>query len=186
MSAITTTDIEEVKLAREAGVLLEIEGRRIASSNGTIFVGCSDGDQFADLYRFHTTTCKCDEVRHHPLLLNGGALLLSSNSPITGAKRDGRVLLRHIHVASRIKGIKTLVLYTHCPCGVAYGAKLDIFEVVRLLVEAKLRIRLRNGGRGISISCFIHVDYGNRKRTYFVDRIKATEFLKTQGREIRS
>ncbi|HEY4499382.1 MAG TPA: hypothetical protein VJH94_04975 [Candidatus Paceibacterota bacterium] len=178
----------QIKSAREIGALLEIEGRQIKSSEGTIFVGCSDGDQFNDVYRHHCHVCEV--LRHHPLLLNGGAMLLSKHSPIRGAKRDGTVFLRHINAASCIKHITTVVLYVHAPCGVARAAKLDFWEVMRLLVEAKLRLLSQRGSRKLKISCFCHVDFNGgdspqKKRTYFVDREAMTELLKANGREVR-
>ena len=175
MSAtITPTDLRYIVAAREAGALLKIEKHRIKSAEGTIFVGCSDGDCFSDLYAHH---CKvCTTPRHHPLLLNGGALLLSHHSPVHGAKKDATVLLRHIKAARNIKGIHTVVLYVHAPCGVAHKMKLDFLEVFRLLIEAKLRLRAQKGFGSINMSCFLHTDNG-KMRTYFVDRKVATEFL---------
>lgn len=186
---LTATDREQILTAREANALLPIENHRVEASVGTIFVGCSDGDQFKDVYEHH---CKvCANLRHHPLLLNGGALLLSPHSPIRGAKKDGTVLLRHVNAASRIKGIHSIVLYVHAPCGVARAAKLDFFEVMRNLLEGKRRLRAQRGCSRLKVTCFCHVDYPSatsevRKRTYFVNRAKMTEFLTAHGREIRA
>ncbi len=190
MLHLSSTDRDQIKQAREAGALKEIQHHRIEDPAGTIFVACPDGDQFRDVYGHHCTLCAIE--RHHPLSLNGGALLLSRHSPILCAKKDGAVFLRHVKAASRLKGMRTVVLYVHAPCGVAYGSKLDFWEVLRLLVEAKLRLRHQRGLRKLKIACFVHVDYngnalaaGIKKRTYFVDRAVASEFLKTQGREVR-
>lgn len=190
MLHLSVTDRDQIVFARQAGALIEIQNHRIESSAGTIFVGCSDGDQFRDVYAHHCKVCALE--RHHPLLLNGGSLLLSKHSPIRGAKKDSAVLLRHIQAASSIKGIRTVVLYVHAPCGVAYRKHLDFLEVMRLLIEAKLRLRLQRGLSKLKFSCFCHVDFnglsgeGARKRTYVVDRKVMTEFLKTNAREVRS
>ena len=107
---LSSTDYKQAKLARseEVGALVEIQNHRIDSPKGTIFVGCSDGDQFKDVYTHHCKVCELD--RHHPLCLNGGGLLLSKYSPVRGAKMDSRTLLRHIQAASRIKDMHTVVL----------------------------------------------------------------------------
>lgn len=187
---LSRTDGEQIGLALEAGVLLPTQKHCIENPEGTILVPCPDGDHFHDVYSQHCTLCEIR--RHHPLCLNAGALLLSKHSPIRGAKMDGRTMLRHISGASKIKGMDTVVLYVHAPCGVAYGAKLDFFEVLRLLVEAKLRLRGQKKFAKLKIACFVHVAYQGpdfpnvRKRTYFVERKAAVAFLEKVGRPVRA
>ena len=183
MSEITAADRAHIVSARGARALLDIEGRRVSASQGTVFIGCPDGDRFKDVYDYHCHVC--NGVRHHPLLLNGGALLLSHHSPIWGAKGDGKTLVRHANAAARIKHIHTAILYAHWPCGVGVAAGLNFLEVLRLLLEAKMRLRSQRGFTNIKKFCFVHVDYGDRKRTYFVDRQVAEGFLKERGSEVR-
>ncbi|HEY4479314.1 MAG: hypothetical protein A3C06_01705 [Candidatus Taylorbacteria bacterium RIFCSPHIGHO2_02_FULL_46_13] len=185
---LTEVDHEQVRTARAANALVPVEKHRIQNPAGTILVPCPDGDQFRDVYGQHCRLCNIE--RHHPLSLNGGALLLSKHSPVRHAKLKGSALLLDIKETQGLKGMDTLALYVHAPCGVAYGTSLDFFEVMRLLIEAKLRLLAQRTLAKLKIVCFCHVDYPSatsevRKRTYFVNRAKTTEFLAANGREVR-
>jgi hypothetical protein len=185
MAHLTDTDRVQIETLREAGCLCDVDRYRIKSDKVTIFVGCADGDQLYDLYRHHCHIC-CGS-RHHALLLNGGALLLPRESRIHGAKKGGMVLMNHIVTASHLKGIHSVVLYTHAPCGAAGLVKLSFFDVMRYLAEAKLRLAVRSDLRHLTVSCFCHVDYGGgKKRTYYVHRRELTKFLTEHRRPPRS
>lgn len=190
---MTEIDRDQVLLARDRGALCEIDNHLIESSHGTVFVGCPDGDQFNDVYEHHCMMCP-GEIRHHPLLLNGGALLLSPSSPVPKAKWDGAVLMRHVQNATRIKGIHSVVFYAHVPCAVALQCSLDFLEVMRLLLEAKSHVRAFRLFSGLKFACFCHVDFGNgngsnghpKKRTYFVDREASIKLLRAHNRVLRA
>jgi len=175
-------DFNNIIVAR-TNVLHDIQGDKIACPKGTILIGCSDGDRFWDMYNHHCEIC--NHTRNHPLSLNGGALLISKRSPIRGARADGNTLLRHAHLAVSKKGFRTIILYVHTPCLVANTYDLDFLEVLRLLIEAKMRLRSCRGMSEVKMYCFFHVDYEHKKRTYFVARDPAIEFLASHGRPVR-
>ena len=185
MIELTDADRSFIKAARAAGALCDLDGEKIHAPNGTILLACADGDQFFELLHHHCHIAKT--VRHHALLLNGGPLLVAPASPIENAGTDGEVLLRHIDAAVPMKGIPTVVLCTHAPCGAARKANLDFLDVLRLLMEAKLRLRKSLDLKSVErIHCFCHVDHGgNHKRTYCVLRIPACAFLEALGRPVR-
>ena len=187
MAKLANSDMALIRKLRGVGVLCELDSGKIMSSCGTIFVGCPDADQFLDIYEHHCAMCD-GEIRHHPLCLNGGALLLSKHSPIPFARADGDALLRHVSEAAALKGISSIALYTHAPCGVAGKYKLDALEVTRLLLEAKMRLKNQRRFHGFKLHCFMHVDFSEErgcKRTYFVNKSAALDYLRDNDRPVR-
>ncbi len=152
----------------QAGVLLDVHPHLIDQSNGAIVVACSDGDQMPDVFKHHEKICAHhrEHSRIHLFALNGGAKLISENSPLRMYQED-EVLLSHIRVAREKKNIDTVVLYAHAPCAVAYDKKLSFAEVLELLFQGKERVKREIPG--VKVACFCHVDHGDgKKRTYFV------------------
>jgi hypothetical protein len=187
MSAVDLEQIEEGKEGKHAGAIVPVQSEKIGSARDTVLVPCADCDQFPEFYdHFCGVT---GGRRHQSLSLNGGPLLLSPLSPIELARIDGEVLLRHIKRAAEMKGIRAVALCSHVPCGAAYGAQLDFFETMRLLVEGKLWLRKQLCMPELKILCFCHADFNSsgkqKKRTYAVDRKVMTTFLKAKGREVR-
>ena len=185
MFHLSNVDREQIGVAEAAGVLPELDGDRI--KRGSIFVTCADGDQFRSV---HDGLCLVSETsRHHPLSLNGGALLMApmSAGDIPDAGIDGDVLLRHINQANQIKRIPSVVLCSHAPCGVAYGFGLDFFEVLRRMIEAKRRVRLALGFNDVEkVLCLLHIDYGEGvKKLHRIRKEKTVKFLEEQGRSVR-
>ncbi len=167
---ISPTDRNLVREMREFGVLRDAEGHRLDQASGVILVACADGDQMPDLFRFQAgmSDGQREVPRVHVLALNGGALLIPDGSPITNVGED-RVIIEHLRGAQGLKGISTVALYVHAPCGMAYGAQLSFEGVIGLLMQAKTRVK--EMVPGLRVACFCHVDKGEgNRRTYFVSR----------------
>jgi hypothetical protein len=155
---------------KEIGVLSDVAAHLIDEQHGAIMVTCSDGDQFSDVFAHHAQHI-CMTQRHdsriHLLALNGGAKLLAKDSPLLTVGEDA-VLLKHIGAGIALKGIQTVVLYAHAPCGVAYEEDLPFDQVLDLLFRGKQRVKEMYPST--KVACFCHVDDGEKKRTYFVSR----------------
>jgi hypothetical protein len=158
-----------IRLMRSVGVLEDLNPHRLDQKDGVIMVACADGDQMPDLFAHQARLVSAhrDAPRVHTLALNGGALLIPTRSPLRNkALREGDVLCQHITAARKLKGISTIVLYGHTPCGAAGLHDLGIHDCISLLVEAKAQIR-KTYPR-VPIACFFHVADGAKKRTYFI------------------
>lgn len=167
---ISSGDRELVRRMRECGVLRDADGHRLDQTSGVIVVACADGDQMPDLFRFQSAMSEGhrQDPRIHTIALNGGALLIPESSPIAMVGED-RVILEHVRGAQTLKGISTVALYAHAPCGMAYGAALSFEAVIGLLMRAKTRVK--EAVPGLKVACFCHVDKGDgNRRTYFVSR----------------
>ena len=170
MLVLSQTDREIVATMREFGVLADIDGHRVDQRNGVIMLPCSDGDQFPDVFRHQLRLTLAHRVspRIHPISMNGGALVIPRDSPLKGALPIGEVMLDQIWQAMQLKGITTVVLYAHAPCGMAATYDMNFAEVVATLFQAKMAVREEHPDA--KIICFAHVDAGDKKRTYFVSR----------------
>jgi len=162
----------EVRYLKELGVLQNIVDHRLEYERGAILVTCADGDRFPDVF---THQARLQERNGHPLRLhtlswNGGALILAPRSP---AVKRGRTTdldaIDQIRTAREMKGINTVALHIHTPCGVAHALNLDLASSLELHMAAKLR--LRSVIDGVCVTCFLHVDFGEGKmKTYYVSR----------------
>lgn len=170
---------EDVKMAwelRQAGVFEDLKNHLIKDPHH-IIVPCSDGHQMRDLFWNHLRRLERNDPEPiiHTLALNGGALLIAESSPMNRVFREDLVILHHLKQAITMKGVKTVVLYAHCPCGAAYHQGLTLRQAISLLVESKSRAQACLPG--IDVSCYYHIDYGNRRRTYFVNRQNWEQYL---------
>ncbi|HBO99935.1 MAG: hypothetical protein UU48_C0002G0063 [Candidatus Uhrbacteria bacterium GW2011_GWF2_41_16] len=168
MSEPEKKELLYVETLRKNGVFLEIDNRFRNLETGMIAVPCADCDQRVDLIRHAESLFEEQNLptRIHPLGLNGGAILIPEWSPLNINGEDGRVLMRHIRDAAVLKHIGLLVLYGHYPCGAAGLAKLSLEETVNLLMSAEGLVKETMSG--MRVDAFFHVDYRNKKRTYFV------------------
>lgn len=166
--ALALADQELVRELREFGVLQDVEGHRLDQSNGIILVSCSDGDQMPDIWQYQNGIMQSQRTspRIQPLNLNGGALLIPEESPLNKEVHEDLVYLKHIREAMGMKGMYTVVLYAHGPCGAAGLAGLTLIEVLGLLKQAGRRVR--EAFPNAQVVCFFHADKGGTKRTYFV------------------
>jgi hypothetical protein len=173
MGKLTEQDWEAYQKLRKMRILCDVDAHRIPMEQGVILVFCSDGDQSDDTCA--TVAQHCLEHRPNPRIhmqaQPGGALLIPEDSPLNLRNR-GLNLVEDICVGYQLKGISTVALYAHAPCGAATLANLSLEEVINLLVRAKLRLKTHAMGLGIELkaACFLHIDRGTQggKRTYFV------------------
>lgn len=173
---------------RTSGVLQDVDAHRIDARQGIVLVTCGDGDQSIDILEYLELVCLEHRLdsRIHLLCLNGGALNLPQNSPLNRwfaysavaqdyqrPPRDA-VLLDDIFAACKLKEIQTVILLAHAPCGAARTVELSFEETVRLLVEAKRRIKMCAPDMNVQlqVACFYHVCWESgddvSRRTYFV------------------
>ncbi|MDO8581931.1 MAG: hypothetical protein Q7S16_03575 [bacterium] len=164
MPRVSEEDKQTIVMMEAAGVLQDVDGHRLETPNGAIFVGCGDADQSVDLISrtLQAIFVEGDPVRPQLLFLNGGALLIPPKSPVRIAyPEDGVAMCRNIRKARALKGISTVLLKAHVPCGMAAEAGLGVEDVVRLLQDAKLHVRAENPG--VIIACLLHVDNGSKR-----------------------
>ncbi len=173
---------------RAQGVLQDVDAHRIDAGQGVVLVTCGDGDQVSDILEHVQLVCleHCQTPRTHLLCQNGGALNLPRDSPlrrwfmldgVVSAQPPTRdlVLLDDIFAACEMKGIETVILLAHAPCGAARAARLSLEDTVRLLISAKRRIKdlAKSMDKTLRVACFYHVCWESAegspsRRTYFV------------------
>lgn len=177
MECFSQSDRGFLRELRGFGALVEVEPASMDFVDGVIAVLCGDGDQFFDVYGHIAEICrgKIGRERVQTLSHNGGAFTLSTRWP---TPEEAIVLRRHILQTVMIKGIKTVVLYGHAPCGAAGLCHLSIRQTIEYLMEAKGVVKsLRDDLR---VMCFFHIDWeedGSKKRTYFLSRDKWSEYV---------
>lgn len=169
---------------REAGVLEDVNGNRLDTSNGVILVTCADGDQLGDIFKLQSGMTP----RIHTLAFNGGGLLIPHRSPANmsfGMSPTGAVIclgdiyMSQIFAAQELKGINVVALHVHFPCGIARLHSIGPCRLMELLVEAKTRIKTEMPD-GMKVAAYLHVAWPDgRKRTYFVSRRKLAAYLLT-------
>src|SRR5690242_18946043 len=131
---LTSEDMPIFDMLRGARVLQPVEAHRLDERQGVIFVPCGDGDHFEDIFTNHQkiNNVHREKPRIHSLSLNGGALLVASDFPLNKKRREDKTLIDHIQVARALKGIHTVALYAHRPCGAARMAGLDFLTTVEI------------------------------------------------------
>ena len=91
------------------------------------------------------------------------------NSPeIMPGRGTHRDFLDEIRDARAMKAIDTIALDNHAPCGKACACGLSFVQTLDLQMSAKTKIKVEN--QGVHVACFCHIDYGHKKRTYFISR----------------
>jgi len=167
LSPIDRQLIEELL---EANALQSVNEHLLDQRNGAITVTCADGDQFPDVFWQHTKfqQTQRQNPRIHALSWHGGALACAPCSPVNKIKRADSVFMEQIADAREIKGIDLVALYVHGPCGAAYRKRLNIAQVLAHQHRAKRKVETLN--HGVQAASFLHIDYGDKKRTYFVSR----------------
>lgn len=153
---------------REASVLVDIDREKLcaAVSNGTILYFCGDCDQAPEFLR-HLEGMLPAGCRTHRKAEDGGALRLNPNVPIPSELRIDSQALIGLKVTRWMKNISTLTLQNHYPCGMAELASQSLPDVLWHLVETPDFVRkCANWGPALILP-FFHVDYGDKRRTYF-------------------
>ena len=170
---ISDIDKAIVEGLRQFGVLRDVDGHQLNQRDGAIVVACSDGDQLHDIFANHAALQSARQnPRIHLLGGHGGALKIPEKSPILKPGRTTDLdLIDEIFEAQDLKGITTVVLYTHTPCGKAYGVDLNFLQVIALQMAAKSRLKAlaAESSRVIKVACFAHVHHADgRRRTYYI------------------
>lgn len=182
MSILSGRDERIVSRLRAAHIFEDIYGHRLDQRNGVILVTCGDADRFPDLFKFKANlqVGRRLDQRIHVLSLNGGALRLAHNSPTNKSGHSTDIdLMDDIIEASETKHINVVALYIHSPCGKAYHHRLPLLDCLKFLMSAKTR--LKETRRALSVACFCHVDYGDRRqRSYFLSQEKFERWLEKQ------
>ena len=187
MGILSEFDKHVIDTLRDAKVLDNNDARKLSAPNGVIVIPCSDGDQMTDVFT-HQQRLALEggwPVRPHMPSLHGGAMLIAEKCPLYREYRVDELFLQHIREASSpaLKGIGTVILYVHAPCGAAGLAGLTLVQQIAFLMRAKERVKEQSDE--YNVICFVHVDYGEgRKRTYFISRVTWLAFWNAQGRTL--
>lgn len=205
MPGLSEKDREIIRRLQGRMILQDIDGHRLDLLDGITMVACADCRQRADMFSHQERIFMARglDPNIQPLTLNGGALLIPLESPLNDQFKEDAVLRWHIAVARVIKGIHTIALYAHVPCGAAYLFDIDVEQVVDLLVLAKRRLKLEIdeytrtvrdllADRGkvpysleiptAKVACFLHVDWDSKnKKTYFVSGEKWSSWYAERG-----
>lgn len=176
---LSDEDRRLVRIMRDdVGVLVKIDERRTRQKDGIVLVPCGDGDQMPDIFGLHLRLCRAhmEKPRIHTVSLNGGPLVIPDASPLSWGLPDSEVMLRHILMGCRRKGIGVIALVGHAPCVAASDYKLNASQVVRLVAEAKYRIKnqlmFAKGLGDVKVDCFFQVDWAHKQSSYFIDEEK--------------
>lgn len=171
---LTDADQRLLSELRVFGVLQDVDEHRLSQEEGVILFTCGDGDQMPDIWRFQTSLMQNQRpnLRIHVIAVNGGALLLAKDSPLS-QDEERRFLLSQIAGAKQLKHINTVALNAHAPCGMAGLLDLDAERVIDLLKGAGASVR--EEFPDMQVACFLQVDNG-RQRTYFVSGPRLKEW----------
>jgi len=175
MGSLSAADRRAYTLLRNSRILDDVEAHRLDLTKGVILHACADGDQSFDLFTHLTkvVTVQRTDPRIHWFGDNGGALILPTNSPFN-VNRRGENRLEEMQEAHDLKGICTVALYSHAPCG-KVGGSMNLTAQVNHLVRAKIQVKERFSWA--HVACFFHMDLGEgNKHTYFVSRKNWEEY----------
>ena len=167
MANLSQADVKVLRKLRESEVLQDVNPDLIGLSRGVVVAPCGDGDRFDAFYMWLRGMMIAQGLppRIHVLSRNGGILVLPSGSPLNTNGR-GKDYLEEIESSTVMKGISTLVAYSHAPCGAAGLARIPLLEQFRLQREADAIIQERF--LGVQVLCFFHVAWEDgRERIYF-------------------
>ncbi len=183
---------------KAAGVLRPIEEDILLKHQQVYIVFCGDGKHSLDLTRYHAMRCgihhENDDNLFHKCALNGGALCVSSHSPLAnleGLPQD-RVLLMNLEYALMLKGNDgQIAMYSHAPCGAATLAGHSLLDIVDHGLRAKLRVRtiFRSDIFHGTVGSYLHVckmvDGEIKRNTYFASKAKWEEWLHESKNQMR-
>lgn len=216
-SKLSVSDANSILSARTAGVLEDLESKKVDFREGVIAVICPDGDQTEKRTHLEELVASQNgDKRVHLITQHGASLVIPWQSPLSNLSPflydflvevvQNRIARSFIYIfwplwslmgwlgrfdiqmiiniwkAIRMKGIKTIVLYIHAPCGAAGLCKISFAGELEHLILAKRRLKWWLGFMGIKVACFCHVDYGGgKKKTYFIKTHKAEKWLNEGG-----
>ena len=184
---ISETDRQIILDLRQASILEDVNPHRINCDGRNIVIMCGDGHQLIRKIRTHESYVKRDEHSEcccHGIMINGGALNLSPRFTRHMRLPVQKVLLSQIRQSMALKGVNTVALYVHAPCGAAKLRGMSVMDVLDELFKAKESLKRHfSKRRKFNVACFIQIDFGNgRERSYFISAKKWSEY-KTQAAE---
>lgn len=184
MGFLQPFDREAVNILRTAGVLENVDAHRINMNNGVIVVRCPDCDQKDDAegHDRQLALVNGGRDRLHPLLHHGGAAVAAPGSQLYPGFNIPGYLAVQIREAENLKRINTILLEVHAPCGKGSDAGLNIVQLIMFMMMGKPMVKAVDPSN--EVVCRVHVDYGGRKRTYFISRNKWIAFWQTRGRAL--
>lgn len=172
-------DLRKIITWRNLGLLedVDLDKLRERCKSGSIIVGCGDGDQTADFFRFLMQKAGCTH-RPHLHMLDGGSIRLIKEAPIPEPYRIHNQFLAELMLSRQLKRIPTLLLCCHYPCGMAAVSHIDLAGVILYNIMAA-KLLIKKGWDRKRIIQLFHCDHGlcdstggEKKKTYF---IKATK-----------
>ena len=168
---LSSEDHKVLTELRERRILDDIDPHRLEDPSSVVMVSCADGHQMADVFHYQEKICgQNGGPVVHTIALNGGALLIPPDSVVSIGTPDGEVIRRHAIARCAMKGINTLAFYSHAPCGAARTHGLNAVDVISLTLRAKVYMRETLDRENFRMACFVHVDWGSKKRTYFIHK----------------
>ena len=176
MHGLTETDLKSSQNLLDAMVLDQPNIHALdVDSQGVVLVTCGICKHVGPIFKNHPRTGLLNRNPHIlTIALNGGAILLPTNSPLSQGLHEDRVIIEHIRQASRGKGMKTVALLAHIPCLAAEPYHLSLIKVIDLLVKAKARLKWELVG--MKAACFLGMPGGT---TYFVSQRRWERWAKT-------
>lgn len=178
MGSISYGDEKIIADLRRTNVLQDPVGHLLDLKNGSILVTCSDADYFFSILcrQLKMILGQRHNARIHPLCMNGGPIRLVPNSPANKRPDEHLFYQGEILDAMKMKGIKTIALVVHAPCGKAAACNIDLLYLLKLLVQAKLIVKKMDGD--VVVVCYIHVAFPNKdEHTYFFSRPDWEEWI---------
>lgn len=142
--------------------------------SGAIVVVCADCHQRQDMSTFLdrvADACRTPRL-YHKLKVNAAGIALDPNSPLHACGHHRRLTLEEDireTMLPTVKGITTVILIAHFPCGKAGLAGISDEEQIQSLLVGKAR--LKEHPRVPRVVTAVHVDWGgNNRRMYRVTR----------------
>jgi len=174
LSDADNTLIERLK---KQGTLLPIRFEQIPSA---AFVwSCGDGDRFEQLeflFRLMRGNDPKKRIIPHLFTWNGGPLVFSSDSPFFGHRFARNQFLKAVALKPHIHAG---IVQGHVTCGAACDARLNIIETLQVLrnsfMELQRCVEKNQLTSMTQLICLVHVDYGDRMRTYQFNTTNFTE-----------
>lgn len=172
--------LAELSVLKSPGVrvIQSVEDHRlqIRKDGVEVVVACGDGDRAPDVFEHRKKLARKNgrQSRHHYVTAHGGAVAVALSLKYGRGRKvawSDTWVIEQIREGIKIKKARHIIIYVHAPCAKAKALGLGLEDVVRLALAAKFKIRRRiRLGRRIKIACFMHVDYGAKKRTYYISK----------------
>lgn len=175
-------DLHIISRMMEAGVFKPIDLAGAAVTKGAMLLVCADGDQFLDLYSqicgaVNAAGCERSS-RVHVFGWNGAALVIPAGSPLSDGDTWWVKVKAQIEGAMKLKGMTTIFISVHGPCGAAGLVGIKFPAVMVLLEEAVRRVRAEIPG--LTVVPIVHLDLEEGKRTLMVDLVEFGAFAAGQ------